>query len=147
MDKFFSESDRRKFIFSGNMEALTAVGNDGTVYEDEALSTLDGEGVDFERWRATMAKKLLEQDEKEKKIAGQPLDLKAHQRMNVKGLAGSCSYHTPRLSARVHPTAMLFRIWVHMWWADKKEASHIPHPSPFYNDEAWNSFKIEAGLS
>ncbi len=42
--------------------------------DDPILHTLDGEAGDSKRWGATMAKKLLEQDEKEKKIAGRPLE-------------------------------------------------------------------------
>lgn len=42
--------------------------------DDPVLCTWDGEEGDSKRWRATMAKKLLEQDEKEKAIAGRPLE-------------------------------------------------------------------------
>lgn len=42
--------------------------------DDPILYTLDGDEGDFHRWRATMAKKLLEQDEKEKTIAGRELE-------------------------------------------------------------------------
>lgn len=42
--------------------------------DDPILCTWDGEARDPKRWRATMAKKLLEQDEKEKAIAGRPLE-------------------------------------------------------------------------
>lgn len=42
--------------------------------DDPILHTFDGEKKDMGRWRATMAQKLLEQDEKEKKIAGRPLE-------------------------------------------------------------------------
>lgn len=45
-------------------------------YHDPILWTLDGKHPKghFERWKATMAKKLLEQDEREKKAAGLPLE-------------------------------------------------------------------------
>ncbi len=45
-------------------------------YHDPILWTLDGKRPKghFERWKATMAKKLLEQDEREKMAAGLPLE-------------------------------------------------------------------------
>ncbi len=42
--------------------------------DDPLLYTLDGDEGDFNRFRATMAKKLLEQDEKEKSVAGRELE-------------------------------------------------------------------------
>lgn len=42
--------------------------------DDPILYTFDGDAGDFNRWRATMAKKLLEQDEKEKTVAGRELE-------------------------------------------------------------------------
>jgi hypothetical protein len=41
---------------------------------DLVLCTLDGPKADMDRWRATTAKKLLEQDQKEKESAGLPLE-------------------------------------------------------------------------
>lgn len=42
--------------------------------DDPILHTLDGEEGDFQRWCATTAKKLLKQDEREKALAGRPLE-------------------------------------------------------------------------
>lgn len=42
--------------------------------DDPILCTWDGEARDPKRWRATMAKNLLEQDAKEKAITGRPLE-------------------------------------------------------------------------
>lgn len=42
--------------------------------DDTILYTLDGDGGDPDRWQATMAKKLLEQDEREKTAVGRPLE-------------------------------------------------------------------------
>jgi len=42
--------------------------------DDPILYTLDGEEGDADRWRATMAKNLLEQDEKEKIATGRLLE-------------------------------------------------------------------------
>lgn len=42
--------------------------------DDPILYTFDGDEGDFNRWSATMAKKLLEQDEKEKAVAGRELE-------------------------------------------------------------------------
>ena len=41
---------------------------------DPILNTLDGDVEDLGRWCATMAKKLLEQDVREKAVAGRPLE-------------------------------------------------------------------------
>lgn len=43
-------------------------------YDDPILNTLDKGGPELDRWGATMAKKLLEQDEEEKAARGLPLE-------------------------------------------------------------------------
>lgn len=45
-------------------------------YEEDApiLCTFDGKDMDFDRWCATIAKKFLVQDEREKRSAGLPLE-------------------------------------------------------------------------
>lgn len=42
--------------------------------DDPVVFLWDGEEGDPMRWRATIAKKLLEQDEREKAVAGHPLE-------------------------------------------------------------------------
>ena len=41
---------------------------------DPIINTLEGEEGEPQRWRATIAKRLLEQDEREKVAAGRPLE-------------------------------------------------------------------------
>ena len=41
---------------------------------DPVFCTLDGPKADMDRWRATTAKKILEQDQKEKESIGLPLE-------------------------------------------------------------------------
>ena len=42
--------------------------------DDPILNTFDGEEGDEDRWKATMARSLLEQDERQKAAAGRPLE-------------------------------------------------------------------------
>ena len=78
----FSQADIDHFIFSGDIEGIIVVGNNGNIYtavydyDDPILWTLDRKAPEghLERQKATMAKKLLEQDEREKRAAGLPLE-------------------------------------------------------------------------
>lgn len=89
----FSGPDIDHFIFSGDIEGIIVVGNNGNIYtavydyNDPILWTLVRKAPEghLERQKATMAKKLLEQDEREKKGCRAPFGAGIHSRQTGGG--------------------------------------------------------------